>query len=1136
MVTFKKSDFGNRSNITHPIQYREEIKMTSNPLQLILSLAALSLSIMVEILPLAAQSLMVAPDGTSTIITPNGNRLDISGGTVSGGTNLFHSFQKFDLNSQEIANFISSPQISNILGRVVGGNASNINGLIQVTGGNSNLYLMNPAGIIFGQNASLNLPASFTATTANGIGFEGGWFNAGGLNKYQALIGNPNRFAFTMTQPGSLINNGNLVVNSGQNLTLIGGNVLNTNSLAAPEGNITLAAIPGKNLVRLSQKGMVLNLEIEPVTTLANSQLPNPLKIVPIDLPKLITGGSVDDATKAIISQNGTVFLTNSGTSIPSSGGVIIASGFLNVFGQNGGSINILGQIVEIFNAKLNASGINNAGTVLIGGDYQGQGLIPNAYSTFVNANSIINTDAAIGNGGKVIIWANDSTRFLGTATARGNFDSGKGGFIEISGKENLIYDGNVDLRASDGNWGTLLLDPVSLIISDTAAPDNYDLTNPTAIPLVQQLTTSRLVAALNNANVNLEATNNITLNNQLDASGNTAGNNAGNLIFTTPIVNLNAPIILQAGRTLSGTPATVNLTNTGRIQNAVDVGATGATINLGDGIFSNTNTININKSLTLIGTGQNNTIVNGSNIFRVFNIAGGDVTFTHLTIQNGNAGRGNGGGINYIGTATLNVIDSTIANNLAEQGGGISLSSGTLNLTNSIIANNTSNLNGGGINNNNATTTINNSLITGNQVTANGLAGGGIFNYEGTLTLNNTTVNRNISARQGGSGITSDFGIVTLNNSTVSDNSAANTTFGGGGILSFFDTNLTVSNSTISGNTTATIGGGIFVVGSAVNLNHVTLANNRASVAGGGIAQINGNVTIRNTIVANNENPTSPDVFGRFTDLGYNLIGARNGSIGFDVSTLVGTIANPINPRLSSLQDYGGSTPTQALLVNSPAINAGAVSRVTTDQRGVSRSGARDTVPDVGAYEAIRVAFSSPTYSNDHANLATIVVQADRTPATGNGGNVTINYSTRDNTAIAGIDYTTATGTLTLTNAAPSQSFNIPILTTATSNRTVNLNLTVPGNAVFGQVNSATLMIFNSPTPTPIPTPPVTPTPIQFSFACPFGLKPLEVREELSQPGRKLVVRRNENNCQPPSPAQTVDLELPASRIILKN
>ena len=104
-------------------------------------------------------------DGTGTVVTPDGNQFDITGGTLSG-SNLFHSFQQFGLSENQIANFLSNSQISNILGRVVGGDTSIINGLIQVTGGNSNLVLMNPAGIIFGSGASLNVPASFTATTA----------------------------------------------------------------------------------------------------------------------------------------------------------------------------------------------------------------------------------------------------------------------------------------------------------------------------------------------------------------------------------------------------------------------------------------------------------------------------------------------------------------------------------------------------------------------------------------------------------------------------------------------------------------------------------------------------------------------------------------------------------------------------------------------------------------------------------------------------------------------------------------------------------------------------------------------------------------------------------------------------------
>jgi filamentous hemagglutinin family protein len=129
--------------------------------------------------PTLAQSITPAADGAGTQVTPAGNRLDIHGGRLSGdGANLFHSFERFGLDAGQTANFLSNPAISNILGRVVGGNASIINGLIQVSGGNSNLFLINPAGIVFGANAQLNVPASFTATTATGIGFgQNRWFN-----------------------------------------------------------------------------------------------------------------------------------------------------------------------------------------------------------------------------------------------------------------------------------------------------------------------------------------------------------------------------------------------------------------------------------------------------------------------------------------------------------------------------------------------------------------------------------------------------------------------------------------------------------------------------------------------------------------------------------------------------------------------------------------------------------------------------------------------------------------------------------------------------------------------------------------------------------------------------------------------
>ncbi|WP_445300689.1 two-partner secretion domain-containing protein [Microcoleus sp. B7-D4] len=262
----------------------------------------------------ATAQITPATDGTNTQITPSGNQFNINGGQQSSdGANLFHSFQEFGLTQGQTANFISNPNIRNILGRVVGGDASLINGLIQITGGNSNLFLMNPAGIVFGANASLNVPAAFTATTATGIGFGNNWFSATGTNNYTQLVGNPNTFAFTNTQPGGIVNLGNLAVGQGQNLTLLGGTVLSTGQLSAPGGNIIVAAVPGESLVRISQPGNLLSLEIQPQSVAGS--LPQNWVLPVASLPQLLTGGG-GSATGVTVNPGGQIELTGSGLQV----------------------------------------------------------------------------------------------------------------------------------------------------------------------------------------------------------------------------------------------------------------------------------------------------------------------------------------------------------------------------------------------------------------------------------------------------------------------------------------------------------------------------------------------------------------------------------------------------------------------------------------------------------------------------------------------------------------------------------------------------------------------------------------------------------------------------------------------------
>jgi filamentous hemagglutinin family protein len=283
--------------------------------------ATVALSTAIGVGQLQAQ-IVPNPGDTSTIVTPTGNRFDISGGRLSGdNANLFHGLSQFGLTQGQIANFLSNPSTRNILVRVTGGEASRVDGLIQVSGSNANLFLMNPTGIVFGTNASLNVPGSFIATTANGIGLGGTWFNASGTNNYDALIGNPDSYAFTVAQPGAIINAGNLTVTGvGQQLTLLGGTVVSSGGLSAPQGQIIVAAVPGQSVVRLSQPGALLSLEVlRPTPTDRVEAWTLPV----LSLPQLLTGGSGNNATGLTVGANGQVTLTGSGVPINPGDGVV---------------------------------------------------------------------------------------------------------------------------------------------------------------------------------------------------------------------------------------------------------------------------------------------------------------------------------------------------------------------------------------------------------------------------------------------------------------------------------------------------------------------------------------------------------------------------------------------------------------------------------------------------------------------------------------------------------------------------------------------------------------------------------------------------------------------------------------------
>ncbi|NJN11818.1 MAG: hypothetical protein HC836_32475, partial [Richelia sp. RM2_1_2] len=318
---------------------------------------------------------------------------------------------------------------------------------------------------------------------------------------------------------------------------------------------------------------------------------------------------------------------------------------------------------------------------------------------------------------------------------------------------------------------------------------------------------------------------------------------------------------------------------------------------------------------------------------------------------------------------------------------------------------------------NNKINVTIEGLTITGGKTTAgddNNDDGAGIWNRE-NLTLKNVVVRNNQAADDGG-GIRND-GTIAIINSTIADNTSIGTsdTSGGGGLINTIrasatvvnstfsgntakngggirnDDNLTLINSTLSGNTASESGGGLVntinpsnpfnpASGGKSTISNSTITKNTAnSLLGAGIANV-GVLKVSNSIIAGNSG--NDDIKNQFVvsgltftglsnSSGNNLIGNGDGINGFITSDIIGTIAAPIDPLLSPLQDNGGATQTHALLSGSPAINAGSNTNLALDtfdlngdgnttelipfeQRGVGFERIVENTVDIGAYEYV--------------------------------------------------------------------------------------------------------------------------------------------------------------------------------------
>lgn len=736
----------------------------------------------------AAQSILTADDGTQTLITTEGNRYDIEGGTRSpDNLNLFHSFTHFGLDSGEIANFLSSPEIQNILARVSGNHPSIINGLIQITGGNSHLYLMNPAGIVFGLGASLNVPGDFFATTATAIGFANGiGFNAAGHNDYNSLVGTPSEFVFDITQPAPILNAANLITVTGRNLSFIGGSIINLGTLEAEGGRITLAAVPGSDRVKISQEGRLLSLEVS-VNALETG-------ITPLQLPELLTTPEIQQVTglnsQNISSQKGSITIMGriAAREIHLAAVNAIAPVTANyLWHLEAGKTTVpLDPIVTIFPQDRQDSiayvaidsTIANYRDFLYGGK---PGTTSFAIAPEQNGIAVINEQLAM---------MNELARKVDEL------------HIVTEGNEGNFWLGNAFIRADNidryreklRSWGNSL-------------DANAD------ILLYSCLT------ALGEAGRGLLAT--IATETGADVAGSTTltGNAAwgGDWNLEEKIGNIEASLAFypEVLANYSDTLLTYTVTNsndsgTGSLRGQIS--AANLTPVADEIRFSGVSSVNLTSAQLDINTstggdlnitGENNTITiqrdaSASN-FRIFELTGlGNVTLDRLTVSNGTVTGDSGGGIKN-STANLILTETTVSGNSAANGGGGIYNSGTLTLTRSTISGNSTSGAGGGILNTDGAIAVTNATISGNTAT-NG--GGGIALTSGgaltTASMTNSTIARN-SAVSGG-GIYLNPGtpapIATLSNTIVAENSASS------------NSNLDTGGGTVADNGSNLIGG----------------------------------------------------------------------------------------------------------------------------------------------------------------------------------------------------------------------------------------------------------------------------------------------------------------------------------------
>ncbi len=647
----------------------------------------------------------ITPDTTlgneNSTVTSTGAVDTINGGATRGA-NLFHSFEEFNV-AGRAAVFTNPTGIENILTRVTGGNPSNILGTLGVTGGNANLFLINPNGIVFGANASLNIGGSFVASTTNALQFGSlGFFSATDKNIPSSLLTiNPSALLFNQINQNAAIQNksvapagrdpagfnaNGLRVPNGKSLLLVGGNVsMDGGRLNANGGRVELGGLGEPGTVALGVDGDNLSLIFPENVARAEVSLTNRSGIyvtgtgggnIAVNARNLeILGGSILSAgigqglgTHETVA--GDIALNATGEIRVASAGSIVANLVRLGSKGNGGNIIIDSGSFSLQNgAGLAAStlGQGNAGNVTVSAKD----------SVSLTDASIFSTVEAggVGKGGNIDINAatlslNDGaqlqTRTRGVSDTQpagqgdaGNVNINVTGSVDIAGVKNDLGSGIGSFveTGTVGNGGNITIDSGSFSLQNGAG-----------------LAASTLGQG-NAGNVTVSAKDSVSLTDASIFSTVEAGGvgKGGNIDINAATLSLNDGAQLQTRtRGVSDTqPAgqgdagNVNINVTG----SVDIAGVKNDLGSGIGSFVETGTV---------GNGGNITIDSGS-----FSLQDG------ARLEASTFGQGNAGNVTVSAKDSVSLTDASIFSTVEAggvgKGGNIDINAATLSLNDGV-------------------------------------------------------------------------------------------------------------------------------------------------------------------------------------------------------------------------------------------------------------------------------------------------------------------------------------------------------------------------------------------------------------------------------------------------------------------